>query len=466
VAAFYYPWYRNPQVDNTWEHWEGGGFHPPLDIASDYYPKLGAYSSLDPAVVAQHFAWLRQAGVGVIVTSWWGQQSNEDRVVPLLLEMGERYGIKVAFHLEPYVGRNADTLLSDVKYIYQRYGTHPAFFRATTTSRWSPDNRPKGLFFLWSSSFMDLEKPAVEASYWRETIDAIHALPDGGLIIADVTDSAWIDGGRFDGLYSYAVLQFDKDEAYSWARSLPRDAWYIPGVNPGFSAVRIKYDVSTYVPREDGTAYAERWQAALDTGVDPALVAITSFNEWHEGTQIEPAAAGATNSLGYTYEDYSPLPPEGYLTLTRQWVDQFLAKTWPETYKIRFRVVTSSDWTTFALVDGATWLRPSIVSASAEADYAGLEETRYLLTQPLISAEHGQTVEMIVDILLTDVKEDGQLVFEIERGHLGSTKVELISYPGAEPVVVASFVWAGIAPGERNKHQFQVAVSSLVTPGQ
>jgi len=461
VAAFYYPWYRNPEVDGSWTHWGEGGFHPPLDVASDYYPQLGPYSSLDPAVVAQHFAWLREAGVGVIISSWWGQRSNEDRAVPLLLEMGERYGIKVAFHVEPYSERTATTLVSDVKYLYAHYGQSPAFFRTTAASRWSPDDRPKGLFFLWSSRYPDSNKPAVEASYWREAIDAIHALPDGGLVIADETGSEWLDGGHFDGLYSYAVLQPDGGDAYSWARGLPPDAWYVPGVNPGFSAVRIGYEASTYVPRRDGAAYEERWQAALDAGVEPALVAITTFNEWHEGTQIEPAAAGAKTGGGHTYADYGKLPPDGYLALTRQWVDRFVAKTWPAVYRIRFRVVTSSDWTTFGLVGGATWLRPSVVSASAEASYAGPDGARFLLTQSLARANTGKTVEMIVDILLTGTEKGKPLVFEIERGHLGSTKVELSSYRGTKSVVVATFVWDGIAPGERNAHQFEVPVSKV-----
>jgi len=101
VAAFYYPWYGNPNKDGQWFHWTQNSHFPPDDIASDYYPALGAYSSNDPAVVDQHMAWLRQAGIGVIITSWWGQGSREDQAVPLLLQMAERYGIKVAFHIEP-----------------------------------------------------------------------------------------------------------------------------------------------------------------------------------------------------------------------------------------------------------------------------------------------------------------------------------------------------------------------------
>ncbi len=129
VAAFYYPWYGNPGIDGQWIHWTQNNHLPPDDIASDYFPELGAYSSNDPTVVAQHMKWLRQAGVGVIITSWWGQGSKEDRVVPLLLKTAEGYGIKVAFHIEPYNGRTPESLVSDIKYIYENYGSSPAFFR-------------------------------------------------------------------------------------------------------------------------------------------------------------------------------------------------------------------------------------------------------------------------------------------------------------------------------------------------
>jgi hypothetical protein len=463
VAAFYYPWYRNPDVDLRWVHWQEGGFHPPLDISSDFYPALGAYSVADPAVLARHFAWLREAGVGVIVSSWWGQNSREDQAVGLLLDVAERYGVQVAFHIEPYGGRTADRLVYDVQYLYRQYGDHPAFFRTKAPSRWSPDDRAKGLFYLWSAGFPDSDADAVEPDYWREALDAIHALPDGGLVLADVPITSWVDGGHFDGLYGYAVLDVDVDDAYAWARGLPPDAWYVPGVNPGFSARRIRYSDDTYTPRHGGDTYERRWEAALDVGVEPALVTVTTFNEWHEGTQIEPAAAGVTNGLGYTYEDYSPLAPEDYLRLTRQWVDRFLDRAWPPTYRVRVRLTTTSDWTTLGLVDGATWLRPSLVSASSEATDAWLDNRgRFILTQPLARAEGGGAVEMVVDILLSEVQEGGTLAFEIERGHLGSTQVELSNYLGAEPVVVDTFAWAGIAPGERNARIFQIDGATLL----
>ncbi|MBN1813954.1 MAG: hypothetical protein JXA14_19110 [Anaerolineae bacterium] len=462
VAAFYYPWYRTPGADGYWDHWDGE-FHPPLDIPSDYYPALGAYSVADRVVLAQHFAWLREAGVGVIISSWWGQRSREDQAVPLLLDVAEYYGIKVAFHIEPYGGRTAHRLVDDVEYLYTRYGDHPAFYRSTAPSRWSPDTRSKGLFFVWAISVPDHDSPAVGPGYWQGAMDAIHALPDGGLVIANATEGYWVDGGHFDGLYNYATLHLDRS-SFSWARTLPPDAWYVPSVLSGFSAQRIGYSDDTYVPRRDGATYEEQWEAALGQGVEPAMVTITSFNEWHEGSQIEPAAAGATNGLGHTYDDYSPLPPDAYLTLTRQLADRFLAMTWPETYRARIRFVTTSDWTNFVLVSGATWLRPSLVSASEEATHTWFEGDRLALSQPLARAEAGKSVEMVVDILLADCESGGMLVFEIERGHIGSTQVELANFLGTEPVVVDTFVWDEISPGARNATTVQIPAERLVAP--
>jgi hypothetical protein len=39
------------------------------------------------------------------------------------------------------------------------------------------------------------------------------------------------------------------------------------------------------------------WRGALKAGAD--LVTITSYNEWHEGTQIEPARARGRGYLSY-----------------------------------------------------------------------------------------------------------------------------------------------------------------------
>ena len=165
----------------------------------------------------------------------------------------------------------------------------------------------------------------VPAEYWQEALDAIHALPEGALIIANTVKGDWVEGGHFDGLYNYATLHIDENGGFDWARSLPPDALYVPSVLPGFSARRVGYAEKTFVPREEGSTYSAQWTSALNTGVEPALVTITSFNEWHEGSMIEPPQVGVGNGSGYTYADFGALPPEGYLNLTRDWIDKYLS---------------------------------------------------------------------------------------------------------------------------------------------
>ena len=75
----------------------------------------------------------------------------------------------------------------------ERYGSDPAFFLSTATSRYSPGNQPKPMFFMWDSSERDTGNP-VQTDYWRNAVDAIHALPQGGLMIADMQESRWITG--------------------------------------------------------------------------------------------------------------------------------------------------------------------------------------------------------------------------------------------------------------------------------
>lgn len=44
---------------------------PPGDIAAQYYPLLGPYSSNDETVMENHLKWLSSAGIDVLSVSWY-----------------------------------------------------------------------------------------------------------------------------------------------------------------------------------------------------------------------------------------------------------------------------------------------------------------------------------------------------------------------------------------------------------
>ena len=66
-----------------------------------------------------------------------------------------------------------------------------------------------------------------------------------------------------------------------------------------------------------GKYYEDMWAGAVEA--NPLVIAVTSYNEWGEGTQIEAAAAGRVSSrTRYRYHEYGP-DEELYLKLTRAW---------------------------------------------------------------------------------------------------------------------------------------------------
>ena len=79
--------------------------------------------------------------------------------------------------------------------------------------------------------------------------------------------------------------------------------------------------------RRGGEAYDHSWTGAFAAGAD--LVSITSYNEWHEGTQIEPARAGVcVTATSYCYSSYDgaygktgAAAETAYLGRTRFWTD-------------------------------------------------------------------------------------------------------------------------------------------------
>jgi len=122
-------------------------------------------------------------------------------------------------------------------------------------------------------------------------------------------------------------------------------------------------------------------------------------------------------------------------------------------YRLRIRINTTSDWTTFRLTGGGYWYDFNVTSTSTQAQSAGLEGDSIILSQSLGQAQGGKSVELVVEALLTDLEPANPLTFEIERGHIGSTQVEISSYTEETPTVVAVLTWDGINAGKANNAQ-------------
>ncbi|MET9358252.1 ThuA domain-containing protein [Streptomyces sp. NPDC006617] len=312
VHLFYYPWYGSPAVNGDWRHWQQGGHTPPDDIGADLYPALGPYDSADyTRAVAQHMKWIARSGAGVLVYSWWGQGGYEDRIARGVLDAAQKEGIKVAWHLEPYAGRTAASTAADIRYLNTAYGDHPAFYR-------SAEHGNKGAFYVFSS---------LDITDWT----ALDEVTGDSIVLAQTTDTTKIR--HFSGMYTYDGIAGATAPGWKQAGDYARahNLVWSPSVAPGYIDDRaVPGNTTPTVDRDDGAAYDRQWSNALApaTGGTPTWVSVTSFNEWHEGSSIEPA--DGTPPAGHGYQTYDgaygltgPAAETSYLDRTAYWAERF-----------------------------------------------------------------------------------------------------------------------------------------------
>lgn len=258
---FYYPWYGTPQRDGAYLHWDQGGHIPPFDLASSYYPARGPYSSSDPAVVAAQMRQIRHAGIGGIVVSWWGWGSFEDQRLPLVLRLAHRQGLRVAVQIEPYDGRSPASVGVDLAHL-QSLGITRVYVYHPFDGLGEAD--------------------------WAALLASVHGVQVLGQTV-NVTRAA---AAHFSGVYTYDIVT-DGPATFAHLCAAAHQAGLRcePSVGPGYDALRATGDTHV-LPRAGGATYDAMWRAAIAADAD--AVTITSYNEWHEGTQIEPALTPST----------------------------------------------------------------------------------------------------------------------------------------------------------------------------
>ena len=285
-AIFFYPWYSNPSHDGYYAHWTQGGHLPPFDVASHFYPARGAYSSADPRVLRAQMRDIHEAGVDEVVSSWWGRGSAEDDRLPAILSAARRWKLKVAVHVEPYPGRSVDSVAADLTYL-RGLGIRDVYvYRANDFS----------------------------AQDWRRVTEQ----PNGLRLFAQTSRVGFAAAAGFAGFYTYDIViyhggKFDRFCAQARAAGI----LCAPSVGPGYDAQQATGDMH-WKPRRNGATYDTMWKAALRAGAD--LVTITSYNEWGEGTQIEPAGHGGRyESYDGAYGLYGRAAERAYITRTAYW---------------------------------------------------------------------------------------------------------------------------------------------------
>jgi glycoprotein endo-alpha-1,2-mannosidase len=309
-AAFYYPWY------------DANNFHGDAilrrQLNPPQYPSLGLYDQLDNAtIVAQHVAWSRYANIGVWFSSWWGPNSDPDNVLKKVVfnkTVTQLGNLKIAILYET-LGRYTSNLANfqtDMSYIAKTYFNQSNYY--------SINGRPVVFVYL-TRWLQDISKLTQAMNNMRngakqQGYNSIYIIGDhvfGGYNPSAFTTTTCPT--LMDAVGTYSVFGSMAAHGYAGNQSVQnfasnqkqwRDAAhnagcaFIPGITPGFnnwgaglSGQPIPLARQLTVNSSSDTVFRALLNVSLtlverNMSSIGNLITVTSFNEWHEDTQIEP----------------------------------------------------------------------------------------------------------------------------------------------------------------------------------
>ncbi|MEA3310334.1 MAG: endo-1,3-alpha-glucanase family glycosylhydrolase [Chloroflexota bacterium] len=290
VVAFYYAWF-------DWNTW---------GLALPDQPTQ-PYLSADPTTIERHVVQAQQAGLDALVLDWLGPQVENNQTetnMRILLDKAVAHGLKAALTVDiagPFIN-NQSELVTALTALRDTHAAHPGYLRA--------DGRP--VVFFWRQNQYSVES-------WlalRQQIDPQHTM----LWIAEGLETDYLR--VFDGLYLYSVAwSIEPDsvllrwgsEVRQWSAAQGTSRYWVATTMPGYDDYVTGRADAFVQPRDGGNYYRTCWRGARESGAD--MVAITSFNEWLEGTYIEP----------------SHLYGDTYLNLTAQLANEYRQQSVPPT---------------------------------------------------------------------------------------------------------------------------------------
>lgn len=299
VLAFYYGWYGNPATTGHWVHWNGVDAVGERIANAAHFPAAGAYDSHDPALVERQAKEAHASGITGFIASWWGQGSFEDRGIPVLLSAAGKHGLVVSAYYEIIRGNDAPTrmasAIADFDYILKQYAGNSAWLRA--------DGRP--VVFVYGRALH-----ALAPADWRQVITRVRQDNPGGVaLIADSFDPAFVS--VFDGASTYNITGQTQHKSPEQARAWAHQAYPRMVAAAGAGKIATVTVIPGYDDRElprpsprpvterwGGEVYRALWQEAIAAA--PDYVLITSWNEWHEGSELEPSVEYGSSILNET----------------------------------------------------------------------------------------------------------------------------------------------------------------------
>lgn len=297
IFAHVMPWFEADPAREFWGwHWTMNAFDPRdvaggrRRIAAKLYPAIGPYDSGDPHVIEYQLLLMKLAGIDGIIVDWYGREDFNDyallhRNTTRLVECAGQFGLEVAIC---YEDRTILDLVKAGRLAADARAAHAAREIAWLARTWFPlehyarlDGRPLllsfGADFLsdaeWTACLAVVDVPLAYVSQQRRRTAAVGGfdwpLPDRGL-------AATAEFRRLSAGWPVAI-------PVAFPRFL--DIYAEAGVHPSYG----------HIPDDGGRTFTTTLATALESA--PPIVQIATWNDWGEGTVVEPSLEYGTRDL-------------------------------------------------------------------------------------------------------------------------------------------------------------------------
>ncbi|HTR40778.1 MAG TPA: glycoside hydrolase family 71/99-like protein [Pseudomonadales bacterium] len=306
VMTHYMPWFESQAIYGSWGwHWSMNHFNPNAynagyrEIASWYYPQVGPYDSSDPNVLECHVLLMKLAGIDGVIADWYGMDNYNDyglinqRTIDLFSEL-QKAGMQFCLCYEDAtiqqeinggfitapnaVAHGQQTML----YVQTNYFALPGYLRL--------NNLPVLLNFgpqYFTSS-----------SQWTSIFSVLNSTNQPAFFTED-NRLYPVGQGAFDwppmGLSSQGILSDATLQNYLATFDQKGSVWpaYVSTAFPRFHDIYAQAGVGSsygYLDDQNGKTLRETLARAMTNA--SAVVQIATWNDFGEGTVIEPTVSG------------------------------------------------------------------------------------------------------------------------------------------------------------------------------
>ena len=348
VWALYYGIWGNTETDGEWinwkilhDDWSNSFFEPPNSIPSLFFPALGLYSCHHQPTLKNHIKSLINVGVNTIVLTWASPQNLPflDQTLKYFLHFTQKMRFKIAILIPEYTNRSILTLFQDISTYISAYSSEQSLLKVNncpiiiiensyhllhstnfsfnlSSNLYTNDNRllntdayyfPQTEYQQLISKLKEINQNPFLLGTGSSKNEAFNALDDGfnGFV-------SFYPSDYFSSLADPNTWKFDVSDFKS------RGFLYIPTVSPGFnmSAKSLQFSRLSR-SRRGGIRYEQQWKKAIDS--HPEAILINSFNNWHDGTSIEPISIDPNYPIDNNI--WAGNDSNVFMTLTKKWAD-------------------------------------------------------------------------------------------------------------------------------------------------